>query len=100
MMREIIRTALGMLLVFFLPGYLLSVIIIKRLNSVERFCLSIGLSLAIAVMMGINLSAIGYLSATKAITGRNLWVSLLIICALFSCTILIMHYAKTKSVLN
>ena len=88
MILSTIRVVLGLLFVLFLPGYLLSLILFKRLQTVERICLAVGLSVVIVVFLGFFLTAIGYLTNLKGITVISVWLSLLIICGIFTFMVL------------
>lgn len=46
----IIRAILGIVLVFFLPGFAWTLVIFKKLNILERSVLSIGLSIALVAL--------------------------------------------------
>jgi len=92
MILSIIRVIVG-IIALFLPGYLLSFILFKKLKIIERICLAIGLSIVIIVFLGFFLTAISYLTNIKGITTQNVWFSLLIICIIF--IILIISKYKT-----
>lgn len=92
MIFEIIKTLLGLLFVILMPGYLFSLIIFRKLDVIERFCLSIGLSMVIVVSLSFNLSGIGYLTKTKGITVQNVWISLIGVCVFFLLLILIIKF--------
>ncbi|MFC2007430.1 DUF1616 domain-containing protein [Chloroflexota bacterium] len=70
-----IRAILGVILVFFLPGFTWTLVLFKQINVIERIALSIGLSIA---MVALVIIALNVLFGIK-ITGGN---SLLIIIVL------------------
>ncbi len=85
----------GFLIALFLPGYLLCSIIPGKLNILERICLSIGLSIAIVVSLGFNLTAFAYLTGARGITAKSAWASLLAICIFFCLILIIAKHNKT-----
>ena len=92
MILSIIRVIVG-IIALFLPGYLLSFILFKKLKIIERICLAIGLSIVIIVFLGFFLTVISYLTNTKVLITQVVWLSLLIICIIF--IILIISKYKT-----
>lgn len=95
MILSIIRVIVG-IIALFLPGYLLSIILFKKLKVIERICLAIGLSIFITVFLGFFLTAISYLTNIKGITTQSVWLSLLIICIIF----IIVIISKYKKILK
>jgi uncharacterized membrane protein len=83
-MIEFIKIILGLIFTLFLPGYLLSLLLFKKLRRIERISLSIGLSIAITVFLGFSLSAVSYLTFSKAITERSVWISFILLCVIFT----------------
>jgi uncharacterized membrane protein len=67
----------GFVLVLFLPGFVLSMLILKKLSSIDRFLISVGLSIAITAFVAFMLS--GRLLAFGLMTSANVWLSLLVI---------------------
>tara|TARA_Y100000310_G_C20694023_1_gene824204 strand:+ start:3278 stop:3529 length:252 start_codon:yes stop_codon:yes gene_type:complete len=66
-------------IIIFLPGFLLTRILLGEKDNIELFLLSIGMSLAILVLLGLLLSAVG------GITSLGLWLSYgLMLLVLFS----------------
>ena len=94
MILDIIRIILGTLIAIFLPGYLLSLILFKKLKLIERISLAIGLSIFIIVVLGFFLTGISSLTNVKGITTNMVWFSLLIICIIFI-IIIIAKYKRT-----
>lgn len=45
-----IRAGLGLVLVFFLPGFAWSLVFFRRINVIERIALSLGLSIALVTL--------------------------------------------------
>ena len=78
----VIKVILGLLITMFLPGYLLSVILVRKSEIIERICLSIGLSIFIIVVLSFFLTAISYLLNIKGITSLSVWLSLLVVCVI------------------
>ncbi|MBN1176893.1 MAG: DUF1616 domain-containing protein [Dehalococcoidales bacterium] len=46
----IVRAIVAGILVFFLPGYVWTLVIFRKINIIERFALSIGLSMALTTL--------------------------------------------------
>mgnify|MGYP001593716250 CR=1 FL=1 len=92
MIFDFIKIGLGLLVVVFLPGFLLSFIMLNRLDLVERIVLSIGLSIYIATLISFNLSMVGYIRETRGITTENVWISLFGICVLFAFILAVIKY--------
>jgi len=78
-----LKMLVGFVLTLFLPGYLLSLIILRKSDFLERIGMSVVLSFAVVVGLGFLLSFIGNLTATKAITEASVYVSLVVICGVF-----------------
>jgi uncharacterized membrane protein len=95
-MINIITIILGLLFVLFIPGYLLSLIILKKLNLIERICLSFGLSVVIVVFLSFFLTAIGYFLKIRAITAFSVWLSLLILSLFFTIVLIIFYRNNAK----
>ncbi len=94
MMLDILRIVLGLFLVIFLPGYLLSLILFSRLKAIERICLSVGLSFTIVVFLGFFLTIMGTTLNLKAINTLSVWISMLAI----SVILLIIVFLRSKNV--
>ncbi len=71
----IIRMVLGIVLVFFLPGYAWTLVLFEKLSIIERVVLSIGLSIAL-VALGILFA--NYVLGVK-ISGANSALTLIVI---------------------
>ena len=67
-----LRAVLGFILVFFLPGFVWTLVLFKRVNIIERVALSFGLSIALVTL---SILVLNLLLDVK-VTGTN---SLLII---------------------
>jgi len=74
-----LQLVLGLVLALFIPGFLLSKIIVPTMNWVERATASVMLSFAILVLLGFMLTLYGYATGRKGITITNVYVSLLVI---------------------
>jgi uncharacterized membrane protein len=83
MIQILARVIVG-LIVIFLPGFLLSLILFKKMGVVERLCVAFGLSVSIIVFLGFFLSGIGYFLKFKGITTGSVYLSLLILCVMFA----------------
>ena len=70
-----IRAILGVILVFFLPGYVWTLVFFSRLNVAERIALSFGLSIAAVTLSTIVL----HLLFGMRITGANALVTIIVI---------------------
>lgn len=90
---QIIRILLGGVLVLFIPGYLLTLILFKKgIDRLERFVLSIVLSVCIDVFVGLSLGLNkDVASITGGITEFNVWISLTSISIIF---FLVYRYQK------
>jgi len=72
---SIIRALLGIILVFFLPGFAWTLVFFKQINIVERVALSFGLSIAIVTLSLLSLNKLIGLR----ITGFNSVLVILVI---------------------
>jgi len=74
MILKILQFILGTAFFFFIPGYLLTLILFKKgITDFEKIALSIGLSLAINIFTGL------LLASNKIFTSENLWICVIII---------------------
>jgi len=74
MILKILQFILGTAFFFFIPGYLLTLVLFKKgITDFEKIALSIGLSLAINIFTGI------LLAFNKIFTAKNLWICVIII---------------------
>lgn len=62
----IVRAILGFILVFFLPGFVWTLVLFKQVNVVERIALSFGLSIALVTLCLLLVNRVGV-----KITGFN-----------------------------
>jgi len=74
---------LGLGLVLFVPGFILSSVLIQRITFVERLCISIGLSMLIVVFMGFVLTLLNQVIPTISINPMSAWIVLIGISMLF-----------------
>ncbi len=73
MILQILQFILGVVFFFFIPGYLLTLILFKKeITNFEKIALSIGLSLAINIFIGL------LLAFSKIFTSKNLWICIII----------------------
>lgn len=87
MILQILQFILGAAFFFFIPGYLLTLVLFKKdITSFEKIALSIGLSLAINIFIGL------LLAFNKIFTSRNLWICIITI----SLTLLIIFFIEKK----
>lgn len=63
--------SVGFVLVLFLPGFVLSLMLFRSLGPIDRFSLSVGLSIVIVACLAI------LLSSTVGMTLINVWMSLI-----------------------
>ena len=89
MIFDILRIIFGIFFVIFMPGYLLTFFLFRKLKAIERIILAIGLSIYIVVFLGFFLTVIGYIAETKGITTYSVWFSLLVISLIFILLIII-----------
>ena len=71
------------LFLFFTPGFLFSIIMIKRLEVLERIILSVGLSIFIVVSLGFLLTGIGMVTGIKGITEASIVLSVSLLHLIF-----------------
>ena len=83
-MLGVIRLIIAAGFLLFIPGYLLTLIILKKINDLERIAFAIGLSICFSVLVGLIL---GY-SSNIGITSFNLWISYILFCVVM----LIVYY--------
>lgn len=80
----------GLAFVLFIPGFLLTFVLFKRLEAVERVMLAFCLSMAIDVILGFFLGANESLkNLTGGITGLGVWLYLTLISLLFLITAIV-----------
>lgn len=76
----LIQIAIGLLLVLFLPGYLIVLLFFKEMNKIERISLAFVLSICIDIIIGLFLGYNKYMKElTGGITALNLWIYLILI---------------------
>jgi len=74
MILSIVQGLFGFLLLFFLPGFLITLVAFKTITLLERICLSVVLSLGIAILIGLFLGGSSSLiGLTGGITEFNVW---------------------------
>ena len=71
----VIRATLGLILVFFLPGFAWTLVFFKQINIVERIALGIGLSIALVTL---SILALNVLLGIR-ITGLNALLVIIIL---------------------
>ena len=71
----VIRAILGLILVFFLPGFAWTLVFFKQINIVERIALAIGLSIALVTL---SILALNVLLGIR-ITGLNALLVIIIL---------------------
>lgn len=80
MIFNILLSVVGILFIFFVPGYLLSLIIFKEVEIFERIATSIIFSMAITVIIGLLFGASRYNKLfTGGLTIVNIYVGLILI---------------------
>jgi len=87
MILQILQFILGAAFFFFIPGYLLTIVLFKKdITYFEKIALSIGLSLAINIFIGL------LLAFNKIFTSKNLWICIITI----SLILLIIFFVEKK----
>lgn len=94
MILDIIRIILGILFAIFIPGYLLSLILFKKLKLIERVCIAVGLNIFIVVLLSFFLTAISQFTEITGITTKWVWLSLITLSLIFI-IIIIATYKRT-----
>jgi len=94
MIFEIIQIVFGIIFVLFLPGFLLSLVILKDMENIERIALAIGLSISIVVALGFSLTFIGNFINIRLITSYYVWISLALLSLIFGMLIIFRHRNK------
>lgn len=89
MILQIFQFILGVAFFFFIPGYFLTLVLFKEgITNFEKIALSIGLSLAINIFIGL------LLAFNKIFTSRNLWICIITISSIL---LIILFIEKKKS---
>ncbi|MBN2077021.1 MAG: DUF1616 domain-containing protein [Dehalococcoidales bacterium] len=71
----IIRAVIGIILVFFAPGFAWTLVLFKGINRIERLVLSFALSLALVTLSILGLNTV----VNMRITGLNAFLSILLL---------------------
>lgn len=71
----VIRAILGIILVFFAPGFAWTLVLFKQVNHIERLVLSFALSLALVTLSLLGLNAVVHMR----ITGLNSLLTILLL---------------------
>ncbi|NOZ80437.1 MAG: DUF1616 domain-containing protein [DPANN group archaeon] len=79
MILELLLASLGILLVLFVPGYLLALLLFPDHDAMSKAILGIGLSLVITITASFLLSYIGILASVRGITSLSLVLTLLLV---------------------
>jgi uncharacterized membrane protein len=74
---SILQVITGIAFLFFIPGFLLVLILFKKLNLLEKIILTIGFSISINIFLGL------LLAITKIYTRTNLYIALILISVIF-----------------
>ena len=84
MIIEILHAIIGLAFGLFIPGFLLTLILFKKIDLLERIALAIGLSIAIDVLVGLFLGANKTMKdITGGITELNVWLYLVFVSVVF-----------------
>jgi uncharacterized membrane protein len=97
MILTVLHIAAGLLFAVFLPGYLLSLVLFKNISSLERLCLSVGLSFSLMIFLGFLLTLLLKLAGEKMISPGGIWLSLVIICLICLDILLVRGELKIKN---
>ena len=91
MIIELLHFIIGMAFLLFIPGYLLGLVLFKKLEILERIALAIGLSISIDLVLGL---IFGFNKLAAQITGGiselKIWLGLISI----SLVSFIIYYKK------
>ena len=71
----ILRAILGFILVFFLPGFALTLVFFKQIKNIERIVLSFGLSIVLVTLSVFFMNVV----AKMSITGSNALIVIIVI---------------------
>ncbi|MFC1946511.1 DUF1616 domain-containing protein [Chloroflexota bacterium] len=71
----VIRAVLGIILVFFAPGFAWTLVLFKQVNHIERLVLSFGLSIALVTLSVLGLNVV----INMRITGLNALLIILLL---------------------
>ena len=88
----VIRAILGFILVFFLPGFVWTLVFFNRVNIMERMALSFGISIAVVTLSIIALNAL----FGMRINGDNSLLVILAITALALATYLLKRFLSRQ----
>ena len=72
MIVSIIRAVLGIIFVFFVPGFAWTLVLFKQITHLERLVLSFALSLALVTLSMLGLNAV----INMSITGLNAFLTI------------------------
>ena len=94
MILQILHLILGLAFILLIPGYLLSIVLFKKLEHLERIAIAIGLSIGIDIALGLIL---GFNKTMASITGGvselSVWIGLILV----SAVLLAIYMLKKKS---
>jgi len=75
---RVVHAVIGLSFVLFIPGFLLTLILMKEIDKLERFALSVCFSVCIVVLLGLFLGFNETIAnITGGITSWNLWLYLI-----------------------
>ncbi len=95
MILAILHAIIGLLFGLFIPGYILTLILFKEQEILERIALSIGLSIAIDVFVGLFLGANETMKdITGGITEANVWFYLVAVTVILATILFIQKQYK------
>ena len=84
MILQLLHIMVGLLFGLFIPGFLLTLILFKKIDLLERIALSIGLSIAVDVFVGLFLGANQTMKEiTGGITEFGVWLYLIAVSIIF-----------------
>ena len=83
----------GLLFSIFLPGYLISLLLFRKLDILARITLSLAFTTVIVTVLSILLSWLSTIAGQKTITSYIVWSSLLLISLIFV-TLIFIKYRK------
>ncbi len=89
----VLRAIVGVIIVFFVPGFAWTLALFHKINNVERIALSIGISIATVTLSVLALNLIFQVK----ITGTNALITIIVITAIGLAVYLARRLIKRKS---
>ena len=97
MIIEIFHAIIGLVMGLFIPGFLLTLLLFKKIDILERIALAIGLSISIDVFAGLFLGANKTMKdLTGGITELNVWLMLTFVSVVFLFIYIVKDFKRGK----